>query len=177
MGSMAQKFLEEQDVFFDEALKDVDGDFAKDVRERYQPVMVLLHVIHRDARRATAFTDEEIDEFDENVTLFCDVYRATFQTKHVTPKMHLIEAHLVESLRKWKTLGLFSEEALESMHAKLNRLERRTFGIRNQLKRLKKRYDFLEDAQHPGAQEAAKASRALSKRKPSSKKKSGRGKK
>ena len=77
----------------------------------------------------------------------------------------------------FRSLGLFSEEALESMHAKLNRLERRTFGIRNQLSRLKKRYHLLEDAQHPETQKAAQASRDRSKRKPSRKKKSGRSKK
>ena len=149
IGSAASRFLEYREKFFDEALRDVDEDTAKDVRERYLPVMALFNVIHRDARRATTFSEKEIDVFEENVGLFCDLYRATFQIKHATPKLHLIEAHLVESLRMWKTLGIFGEEAIESIHAKVNRLRRRTHGIRNRLKELKTRRALLESTQVP----------------------------
>ena len=50
-------------------------------------------------------------------------YRATFPEATVTPKMHMMEYHLVPWLAKWKVgLGLMGEQGAESIHKKMNSL-------------------------------------------------------
>jgi len=40
-------------------------------------------------------------------------------------KLHVIEAHLPTFVRKWRTSGLFVEDACESIHNVVNTLNRR----------------------------------------------------
>lgn len=52
-------------------------------------------------------------------------YRTTFPHASVTPKMHLLEDHMVVWLRKWKVgFGTMGEQGAESIHANFNGIER-----------------------------------------------------
>ena len=82
-----------------------------------------------------------------------------------------LEAHFVsddpnfpEFVQRWRNSGIFGEDAIESTHAKINRLKRRAFGIRNRLDRKKFLVRTHDDSQHPAALEAIDESRRRSKR-------------
>ena len=45
-------------------------------------------------------------------------------TSKVTPKMHLLEEHMIPWLHKWKAgLGLMSKQGSESIHARINAIK------------------------------------------------------
>ena len=74
----------------------------------------------------------------ESVKTFMSYYRQQFPMSSVTPKMHMLEEHLVPWLRRWKVgFGLLGEQGAESIHAYFNSLKRTYCGIPDRLKRLK----------------------------------------
>ena len=45
----------------------------------------------------------------------------TWPNESITPKMHLLESHCVDSLRNWGLgLDIYGEQGVESMHAEFN---------------------------------------------------------
>ena len=57
----------------------------------------------------------------------------------VTPKLHMLEDHMVTWMKQWHvTPGLHSEQGLESLHSVFNHLERTHAPIRNTGERMKK---------------------------------------
>jgi hypothetical protein len=50
----------------------------------------------------------------------------TFYPKlHITPKLHLLAAHITQFARQRGWFGLISEQAIEHMHGRFNRIEPR----------------------------------------------------
>jgi flagellar biosynthesis GTPase FlhF len=94
---------------------------------------------------------EQREDLAENITLFCDLYRAALQRTQATPKLHTLEAHFVEFMEAWHTLGIFGEDAMESLHAKLNVIFLRVHGIRNRVAKLKSAWGLLDQSQHGAA--------------------------
>ena len=60
-------------------------------------------------------------------------YQEAFPTSTVTPKMHMLEEHMVQE----GGFGLLGEQGAESIHAYFNSLKRTYSGIPDQLKHLK----------------------------------------
>ena len=63
-------------------------------------------------------------------------YHVLFPDASVTPKMHLLEEHTVDWMRRWHTgCGFMGEQGAESIHAHLRKLEEKR-GIFNKLQKL-----------------------------------------
>ena len=70
-------------------------------------------------------------------------YREFFPNATILPKMHILEDHVVEWMKRWKIgAGLMGEQGAESIHAHIGRLETTYCGIVNPLQKL--RYVFNE---------------------------------
>jgi hypothetical protein len=108
---------------------------------------------------------EQRGDLANNITLFCDLYRAALQRTQATPKLHTLEAHFVEFMEGWHTLGIFGEDGMESLHAKLNVIFLRVHGIRNRVAKLKSAWGLLDQSQHGAALAVAAETRDKSKRK------------
>ena len=68
---------------------------------------------------------------------FLSFYRQTFPDATVTPKLHILEDHVVPWMRTWHwALGLHGEQGAESVHNIFNRLEHTYSAIRNPLDRM-----------------------------------------
>lgn len=80
---------------------------------------------------------------DLDIKRFMSYYRTNFPKESfpnasVLPKMHLLEAHMVDWLRRYHLgTGFMGEQGAESIHAHLNRLESTYGSMRNRLDRLK----------------------------------------
>ena len=64
-------------------------------------------------------------------------------------KIHLIEAHVMPFVKRWRTAGLFCEDAAESVHALCNRIARAYAGIRDsgaRVKAMTARLGLMNDA-------------------------------
>ena len=69
---------------------------------------------------------------------FIAFYRENFKGKTVPPKMHFLEAHTVNFIRRWRLpLGFLGEQGGESIHHELKGLARRFAGVRPSTSRLK----------------------------------------
>ncbi len=66
-----------------------------------------------------------------------EFYRSEFLKASVTPKMHMMEEHLVPQISKWNlAMGFLGEQGAESIHASFNSIERAYTGIPNPSDRL-----------------------------------------
>lgn len=78
-----------------------------------------------------------ISLLEVNIDNFLTWFREKFPTASVTPKMHLLEDHVIPWLSTWRLgLGFHGEHGAESIHAVFNELGRRYCKIRNPLTRL-----------------------------------------
>ena len=65
-------------------------------------------------------------------------YRREFRSATVTPKLHMLEEHVVPWVKRWKMgFGLLGEQGAESIHASFNSLQRTYSGIPDGLQRLR----------------------------------------
>lgn len=73
----------------------------------------------------------------ESITLFMRFYKETFPDASITPKMHMMEKHVVPQTRLWKVgMGVLGEQGAESIHACFNGIEKSYAGIPNKKDRL-----------------------------------------
>ena len=76
------------------------------------------------------FTEDDIDKFMQ-------CYRTTFPHSTVTPKLHMLECHVVGFIRLWGVgLGMLGEQGAESIHTRFNQLERTYSSMANPVQRL-----------------------------------------
>lgn len=65
-------------------------------------------------------------------------YRKKFSHATVTPKLHILEDHVVPWLRRWHIgAGLMGEQGAESIHSHVKKLEANYSGIANGVDKLK----------------------------------------
>lgn len=76
------------------------------------------------------YTEKKIDDF-------LALYRDVFPEATITPKLHMLEDHVVPFLRKWKVgFGFLGEQGAESVHARFNTIRRNFVNMRNRAQRL-----------------------------------------
>ena len=69
---------------------------------------------------------------------FMNFYRQTWPNESVTPKLHMLEDHVVDFVRRWKLgLGIYGEQGGESIHAEFNNLNTLFRHIPGRCSRLK----------------------------------------
>ena len=48
-------------------------------------------------------------------------FRETFPDQSITPKLHLLEDHVIPFLRRWSIgFGLYGEQGMEALHSTIN---------------------------------------------------------
>ncbi len=78
----------------------------------------------------------EFDEIHVKIHSYMSFYRTHFPGK-VTPKLHMLENHVLPWLRRWGVgMAMHGEQGGESVHAQFNTLTATHSGIRNDLTRL-----------------------------------------
>ena len=70
--------------------------------------------------RSVAISAHDADEFERRAASFVDGLRASFDWVTVTPKMHVLVCHSAAFLRRFGSLGRYSEQALEALHGRFN---------------------------------------------------------
>jgi hypothetical protein len=87
-----------------------------DIWESFAAIVPLL-------RSRRKFTSQEQHDLLLDTKEFSNQYKNK-SSSNVTYKMHLLFAHLQDRLSTYHTVGLFSEDSMESIHAVINRLDR-----------------------------------------------------
>ena len=72
------------------------------------------------------------------ITDLMDFYRKTFPTESVTPKLHMLEVHVVKFIDRWRIgLGMYGEQGGESIHPEFNQLRKMYTSVPSRKDRLK----------------------------------------
>ena len=75
---------------------------------------------------------------ETHIQSFLSYYQETFREATITPKLHILEDHVVPFLRRWKAgFGFFGEQGIKSLHAAFNKIACSYSAITNRVKRLK----------------------------------------
>uniref|UniRef100_A0A8R1HTU1 Zinc finger PHD-type domain-containing protein n=1 Tax=Caenorhabditis japonica TaxID=281687 RepID=A0A8R1HTU1_CAEJA len=93
-------------------------------------VMRELSLLMSNANNAVK-SDDDIDQVECSIGRFVIAIREAHPTMGVTPKLHLLAAHLVPYMRVHKTWGRMTEQGIESLHAIYNTLRRRYASVRD----------------------------------------------
>ena len=73
----------------------------------------------------------------KDVKAFMAYYRTHFPEATVTPKLHMLEMHVIPWLQKWRVgFGLMGEQGSESIHAYFNSLGRTYQTIPDMVERI-----------------------------------------
>ena len=81
--------------------------------------------LHSLARECRLLSDADVEALCDACGRVSATARVAYPDVHIQLKIHLIEAHLVPFVRRWRSAGLFFEDACESIHALVNGLNRR----------------------------------------------------
>ena len=79
----------------------------------------------------------------------------------ITPKMHILEVHIPEFARQWRTVGFFGEDVVETLHNNFNEPLRRLCSIRNPLDQMK----YIDDVKNLTGQRTEEVKKRGRKRK------------
>ena len=75
---------------------------------------------------------------ESSIELFMAHFRQCWPEVKITPKLHLLEDHVIPFVKKWQCgFGFYGEQGGESIHSVFNNLDARYRNIRNPSKRLR----------------------------------------
>ena len=83
--------------------------------EEIQRIWVTFFKIYN-VLRVKILSEEKIREFDKSVKDWLVLFLSVYQTKHVTPYMHTLVAHIPEFLESYGSLAAFSQQGLEKLN-------------------------------------------------------------
>ena len=89
-------------------------------KPQYQILFSTLNLIFSKTRLARFLTDDEISDLEENIVNLSKVIFHKFHDKSITVKMHDILVHTIPFVKQYRSIGLFSEQAIESLHQIMN---------------------------------------------------------
>ena len=95
-----------------------------------------LHSLHQTYSAARPLCDHEINSFCYNAYEFGHWFPLNFPSHRITPKMHVMIYHMPELAVRYRTIGMFSEQAGEAIHNVFNKLDRQYVYMGSDVKRL-----------------------------------------
>lgn len=133
-------------------------DEAEQIRNKYHKLFKLFADCHNIYNSSKFLVDSEINDLgkillhqyqsyivmmptiftESNICNFLDYYRSNFPTATITPKLHMLEDHIIPWIRQWHVgFGLMGEQGAESIHAAFNYDERIYANLGNRVEKLK----------------------------------------
>lgn len=103
---------------------------APHLGEKFMKFLESVGEIYRLISRASFLNSCEIAEVIHLCYQFHEFFIDSFPNTPMTIKMHMLIEHVPDFVRHHRTVGLLSEQALESLHATVNKLHRRFACIR-----------------------------------------------
>ena len=85
----------------------------------------------------TKFLSDDINDFQVKVCQFMAYLRVNFPHIPITPKLHMLQDHMLDFLWKWKTgCGMYGEQGGESCHNGINKMKHRYKNMKPPISRL-----------------------------------------
>ena len=81
---------------------------------------------------------------------YLDFFRTHFPDMTVSPKMHILEDHIIPFIKRWHFgLGLFDEQGGETIHKEFNQLAARAWGAHSDVEKLRIHSGCLASISYP----------------------------
>lgn len=114
---------------------------AEVVAERYRSLLKKYSACRSLFNHSSPVTAEDLQQLQDKIALFMATLRREIVARkkgNVTPKLHLLEDHVVDQMRHFGAgLALRGEQGGETIHHEWNELDRRFSGVPDNLERLK----------------------------------------
>lgn len=119
----------------------VDTDIHTDaiqIATQFKHLFLKYALCHNLMNSCDLFSDEKIDELDAAIKDLMDYLRTTFPNRSITPKLHMLEDHVVDFIKRWHFgLGIYGEQGGESIHPEFNKLRATYASVRPHNARVK----------------------------------------
>ncbi|XP_038063374.1 uncharacterized protein LOC119734084 [Patiria miniata] len=103
----------------------------------FKDIFLKFADVHQAINHAEYIQEDSIRRTEIAIKEFMYTYRQMFHDQNVTPKLHLLEDHATEQLRRFKVgFGFLNEQGGELIHTEFNRTGRAVHGMRDDLQRL-----------------------------------------
>ena len=92
------------------------------------------------------------DSYENKATNWLRLFTTVYQTRHVTPYMHLLTSHIAEFLNIHGTIALFSQQGLEKMNDDVTKFYFRSINHHDEasLKQILQKLNRLEELEDNG---------------------------
>ena len=112
------------------------ADMSEAICQKFLTLNSLYSKVHTSVSHGKTMDENAIQEARKCIDHYMEFYRDTFPNK-VIPKMHFLEDHVVPWMQRWKCgMAFHGEQAVESLHAEFNKLQRAACGIKNKTSQL-----------------------------------------
>ena len=106
---------------------------ASTISEKFTTLNTLYSAFHANISHTRPVTEDDINTLDRDIAHYMSFYRTEFHRVRITPKQHLLEHHCVPFMRQHGFgLGLHGEQGGEEVHAVVNCLKRRAWGMKSE---------------------------------------------
>jgi len=101
-----------------------------------QLLMQHFSTLYQLCTAARKLRTKEITTIDTTATKLMAHYRTAYPTRSVTPKLHNLIYHFPVLAKQYRTIGLFSEHSVESVHKRFKHYDMVYCSIKNPIKHL-----------------------------------------
>ena len=115
---------------FEDIFNKVPDAFSK--KSDHRMLFQTLHLIFSKTRLARFLSPAEISDLEQNILNLSNIIFLKFKKMSITIKMHDVLVHTVRFIRKFKSIGLFNEQSLESLHQVMNIDEKKYYHLNKQ---------------------------------------------
>lgn len=91
-----------------------------ELQAKFYEQLILLGKIFNLTSTTKFLTDDQITDLESKILELKKCLCDNFQNTTTTPKMHSLLTHVLPFVKKHRTIGLFTEQAIESLHAEMN---------------------------------------------------------
>ena len=96
---------------------------ADDVKGFLFTLNTLYSSVHQHLCHKDPVMKNDVNDTEDSISLYMNFYRAHFSEVRVIPKQHILEAHCVQSIRRWGfCLTFHGEQGGEEKHATVSTL-------------------------------------------------------
>ncbi|XP_070549699.1 uncharacterized protein [Ptychodera flava] len=123
---------------------------ANDIRDLFEPLFLKFSICHALYSVARPLSPGEITQFGKSVEAFLQHFRSNFPRETVTPKMHILEDHVLPWIQMRRLgCGLHGEQGMEGVHSECNRLTATYSRIPDKLEQLQQLMKMHHLSVHP----------------------------
>lgn len=103
----------------------------------FKKLFMKYSLCHNLMNSSNKFDDEKLSQLDGAIKELMSFFRSTWPNVSMTPKLHMLEDHILQFITKWRVgLGLYNEQGGEGIHPKFNDLHRQFCRMKPNRRRL-----------------------------------------